>query len=239
MLLSFLSQCRTSKQGYGCISLQVISAELERQPPMGGPGRVVQVDESLFRGRAKYNRGRRLGGNAIPGNRRNNYRNRVTGPWVFGMVDTETNELRLFHVLKRDSQTLGPIIARNVARGTIIMSDEWRAYRTVPTLCDGAGIGLNLVHKTVNHSVNFVDPLTRAHTQKIECAWKWTKLELLRKRCGNSGRFPQTQIGRQRRAQYLSGYLNWMWWLSLNGPVRCKDPFLRVIDLISRHYPQS
>lgn len=215
-----------------------MTEELHNQPPMGGPGKVIQVDESLFRGRRKGNRGRLLDGNTTPGSRRNNYRNSTVGPWVFGMIDVETNELRLFHVLKRDKNTLGAIISRNVARGTTIMSDEWRAYRVIPRLCDGAGVSLNLVHRTVNHSINFVDPVTGANTQKIERAWKWAKLELLRKRCGNSARFPRTQTGRQKRIQYLIGYLNWMWWLSLNGPAKCSDPFLRVIDLISQHYRQ-
>ncbi|KAJ6619823.1 hypothetical protein lerEdw1_014913 [Lerista edwardsae] len=75
--------------------------------PMGGPGEIIRIDESLMRGRRKYNRGRLLLGNRAPPARQN-YGNRIVGPWIFGMVWKHPNgeqELRMFHVLRRNEAT--------------------------------------------------------------------------------------------------------------------------------------
>lgn len=48
--------------------------------------------------------------------------------------------------------------------GTVIISDEWRAYR-------GALTNLGYTHLTVNYSRWFVNPVTGAHTQHLERAW--------------------------------------------------------------------
>jgi len=55
-----------------------------------------------------------------------------------------------------------PIIIEQVAAGTSIITDEWRSYQR---------LDLTFQHMTVNHSINFVDPNTLAHTNTIESSW--------------------------------------------------------------------
>uniref|UniRef100_A0A915KD35 ISXO2-like transposase domain-containing protein n=1 Tax=Romanomermis culicivorax TaxID=13658 RepID=A0A915KD35_ROMCU len=114
---------------------------------MGGPGEIVQIDESLMRGRRKYNRGRLLQGNRVPPARQN-YGNRVVGPWVFGLIHKRadgTQDLRMFHVLRRNEPTLRAIIQRHVAPSTTIRSDLWRAYGNISNWP-----GFNYQHETVS-----------------------------------------------------------------------------------------
>jgi hypothetical protein len=75
----------------------------------------------------------------------------------------------------------------------------------------------------VNHSRNFIDPLSGAHTQKIERQWKTLKLQLLKQGSGVAGRTIDTQLSK-------------FWWLSLHGRHVCRDPFLHLVDLIAKHY---
>lgn len=115
--------------------------------PIGGPFRNVQIDETLI-GKAKYNRGKAL---LLP-----QY-------WVLGIIDNETNRIFISHVSKRDSNTLLPLIAQNVTVGSIVVTDSWKAYRKLEEL--------GYYHYMVNHKRNFVCPITKVHTQKIESLW--------------------------------------------------------------------
>ena len=74
----------------------------------------------------------------------------------------------MVEVADRSKNTLLPIIQQYIRPGTTIISDEWRAHHDIGTLP-------GYTHQTVNHSHNFVDPVTGAHTQSIECYWSCTK----------------------------------------------------------------
>ena len=52
--------------------------------------------------------------------------------------------------------------------GTTVLSDQWRAYNAIGTVPGST-------HRTVNHSLNFVDPNTEVNTQRIERSWKVAK----------------------------------------------------------------
>ncbi|XP_054269858.1 uncharacterized protein LOC128995988 [Macrosteles quadrilineatus] len=119
---------------------------VDRSERIGGPQAVVQIDEAKF-GRRKYNRGRI-----------------IEGQWVFGGIDVNTKRTFLVPVESRDSATLLALIREWILPGTTIISDCWRAYD-----CLGQE---GFRHLQVNHSVNFVDPETGAHTNNIERVWR-------------------------------------------------------------------
>ena len=105
---------------------------------MGGPGIVVQIDESVFV-KAKY-----IIGHAMQRQQR----------WVFGIYDTHTQQGFITFVYSRDEATLLPIIQQIVIPGSIIYSDQWAAYNGITRFPHPQPFQ----HFTVNHSANFVDP---------------------------------------------------------------------------------
>ena len=121
-----------------------------KQQVIGGENVIVEIDESKF-GKVKYHRG-----------------HRVEGVWVFGMVErTPERRIVLIPVDKRDKETLEKVIIKYVHRESIIYSDCWKAYNNLYFYFDA--------HLNVNHSKNFVDPITNVHTNTIEGNWSSIK----------------------------------------------------------------
>lgn len=119
---------------------------------IGGPGIIVEVDESLFTKR-KYNVGRQR-----------------EQRWVLGGYEQERKIGFMVEVPSRDAATLLPIIQHWVAPGSIIWTDRWAAYAQLPNIP-----GMQYVHQTVNHTANFVDPVTGACTNRVEAMWARAK----------------------------------------------------------------
>jgi len=137
---------------------RIVQADLENNPiQLGGQGIVCEIDETLLSHKPKYNQGR--------------------GPreqiWAFGVVDTSFHPAKgLMQIVpNRRRETLYPIIRQMCRQGSIIHSDQWAAYATI-------GSELGFVHRTVNHSTNFVNPVTGCHTQHIESYWNRFKRHL-------------------------------------------------------------
>lgn len=127
---------------------QLVSSHLDEEDTMvGGPGVIVEIDESKF-GKRKHHRG-----------------HSVEGVWVVGGVE-RTSERKAFviPVLDRSSNTLLDIIARHVLPGSIVYTDLWGGYI-------GISSALGLEHQTVNHSQYFTDPVTGVNTNTIEGTW--------------------------------------------------------------------
>ncbi|XP_068218454.1 uncharacterized protein [Palaemon carinicauda] len=121
---------------------------------IGGPGHIVEVDESKF-GKRKYNIG-----------------HKVEGTWVFGGIDRETRETFFKVVEKRNAETLISALNEHVLPGITIISNCWKGYGKVKDH--------DFKHFTVNHSVNFADPNDpTVHTNTIESQWRVLKRSLL------------------------------------------------------------
>ena len=167
----------------------------------GRQGQPVQIDESMFNHKRRGGVGRR-----------------AEKLWVFGMADTRYRPAR-YHmevVRNRDRRTLVPIINRHlVGRNVPIHSDMWRAYINLPRFVPNCGL-----HETVNHTQNFVDPITGAHIQAMESGWNRVKYG-----------FKKAKGCRRNRVQ---SYLDEFIWIDWRGG---NDVFRSVLLIISIDYP--
>lgn len=164
---------------------------------IGGPGIVVEIDETVITKR-KYNRG------AL----------RAEEQWYFGGVERGSNRCFICPVDRRDAATLLPIIQLFILPGTIIMSDKWAAYNRIDQLPE------LYEHYSVNHSENFVDPDTGAHTQTIEGTWSQFK------------RRHKEDMG-TARSHFLSYIYLFSWKRNFSG----EDAMYHLWEQIKKQYP--
>ena len=120
---------------------------------------VVEIDESLFGRKTKSHRGRPMGQKI----------------WIFGLVERNTNRVKLFPVDNRKQTTLTEIILNHVETGSTIFSDGWAAYKCLPSM--------GFHHFVVEHKHAFkaiyrdtsTGEIQEVHTNRIEGAWKHAK----------------------------------------------------------------
>ena len=119
------------------------------------------MDESYFPGAPKFNRGRRLGTTWEDDQK-----------WTFGLVERGSLDCVLIQVpSSRTRKSLIPIINKHCLQGSVFCSDGWHAYHKLADQLDLEDV----LHFPVNHSENYVDPNTGAHTQTIEGLWSHVK----------------------------------------------------------------
>lgn len=122
---------------------------------LGGPGHIVEIDESALGRTRKYMCGYHRGSGL---------------KWVVGLIDRITKKCHLQIVPDRTRETVFEIIRRHVIRGTIIHTDEARIYSTL----DQEGYE----HRTVCHNENYVNPVDGTHTNIIENFWSHLKTKI-------------------------------------------------------------
>ena len=125
---------------------------IENADMLGGPGCIVQIDESLL---AKAKR------------TRNNHARPIREQWIFGAYDVQRKVGMIELVDSRDAATLLPLIQSWCLPGTIVVSDGWPAYTGLSTL--------GFEHRVVIHEQHFVDPETGGHTNNVEAYWQRCK----------------------------------------------------------------
>ena len=130
---------------------------------IGGPGTIVEVDETVMV-RRKNNAGRIL-----------------PEIWVVGGICRQTHECFAKVIPNRTAETLEQVIKDYIQPHTIIHTDMWKGYTNIKKN--------GYIHKTVNHSKNFINPVDGTHTQNIERFWRG--LKDVRKRYQG---IPSTQI---------------------------------------------
>ncbi|XP_068757537.1 uncharacterized protein [Montipora capricornis] len=114
---------------------------------LGGLGKTVEIDESKFGAQRKYKKERVL-----------------EGPWVFGVVERGSQKVLLFRISDQTRETLvHRLITTHIQPGTVIYLDQFTPYIPLDQL--------GYIHVSVNHSKNFVDPDSGAHTNTIEGVW--------------------------------------------------------------------
>ena len=134
---------------YDDTPLDINGHQVEDPHMIGGEGMEVQIDEKQV-ARRKNNTGHVLA---------------HEGEWLVGGID-EAGNVFGHRVPDRSRHTIIPLIRRFVKPGSIILTDGWASY--VPLGLPGSGYR----HKTVNHTINFVNPEDGTCTNRVERLWR-------------------------------------------------------------------
>ena len=88
----------------------------------------------------------------------------------FGGICRETNKTFFIPIENKNEENLVHLIKLHVGLGTKILTDGFSSYQNLHEH--------GFQHESVNHSENFVDPITLTHTNTIESTWWAVKRSL-------------------------------------------------------------
>ncbi|KAG0421694.1 hypothetical protein DMUE_6272, partial [Dictyocoela muelleri] len=128
--------------------MQMIEEYFQENPiRLGSFGSIVHIDETMMNHTVRSHRGRSPRGQC----------------WALTMVDTSSSPSKGYAeiITNRTAETIMPIILRVVRPGSIIYTDEWRAYNSIANHNE-------YQHEKITHKYHFVDPITGVHTQNVE-----------------------------------------------------------------------
>ena len=129
-----------------CDELRKLMAAADYQGPLGGPGKHVEMDETLIGGKQSQKDRRRKGTNKT---------------MLFGMIERD-GMMRAGPVPNAWLNTIEKAVKQNVMPGTIVSTDEWQGYNDLPLL--------GMTRGAVNHSQKqWVSGIH--HTNTIEGHW--------------------------------------------------------------------
>ena len=134
-----------------CHEIRKYMATLDSDDPLGGPGSIVEIDETLI-------------GGVADGMGKGYKKNKTC---VVGMLERDGGELIARVSIRRTKPVLRALIGENVLPGTTIHTDEFPGYRNL------AECGFN--HVTVNHSLGEYTKPNGAGVNSIEGFWAQLK----------------------------------------------------------------
>lgn len=175
-VVEWLNHCRT-----------IVAKAMDNEPLfLGTEAMPIQIDEAKISGGAKYNKGRRLSGDARQSEDENEIldwnpdddddgdenvepenfvrfgEDNREWKWVVGIYHGP-GRVQYVRVPNRTSRTLLAVISKYCAPGSVIHTDGWKAYESIKNH--------GYTHRAVIHEENYVDPHTGVHTQGVERSW--------------------------------------------------------------------
>ena len=170
---------------------------------LGGKNRVVEIDDSLI-AKVMYMKGKDLKREQI---------------WIYGLVDRSTGCCYLQIVPNRTAKVLLGITYDHTLPHSFINSDKYASYIKLYQLHDES-----VTHRTVNQTLNFVEPTDGTCTNKVEFYWNACKIK-----------FKQMRGCRRIKIQ---GYIDEFMWRKNNKFSR-EDSYQHILKELSKLYSPS